>query len=128
MGRYGGLCKEILEFCSRGLFCYLVETVNAVDAKKWSNILALVELLFHLPMFNGKVERMFSVLKSIKTEKRTRLIEDNLVMRISVDAPEMSAWDASDAVKTQVECKNTLYCQRYKKNTRITCSSSGRDY
>ena len=30
---------------------------NAIDAKKWSNILALVELL---PMSNGKVERMFS--------------------------------------------------------------------
>ena len=45
----------ILESCSRGLFLSLF---NALDAKKWSNILALVELL---PMSNGKVERMFSL-------------------------------------------------------------------
>ena len=77
-------------------------------------------------MSNGKVERMFSVLKNITTEKRTRLSEDNLddLMQISVDAPEMSAWNASDAVKTLV---NKLHCQRCKKNTRITCSSCGRD-
>ena len=52
-------------------------------------------------MSNSKVERMFSVLKNIKTEKRTRLSADNLddLMGISVDAPEMSAWDASGAVK-----------------------------
>ena len=41
---------------------------NAVDAKKWSNILSLVELLFCLPMANGRVERIFSQLKLIKTE------------------------------------------------------------
>ena len=40
---------------------------NAVDAKKWSNVLAFVELLFWLPMANGCVERIFSQLKLIKT-------------------------------------------------------------
>eukprot|EP00731_Ephydatia_muelleri_P017065 Em0010g163a len=95
---------------------------NAVDAKKWSNILALVELLFCLPMSNGKVERMFSVLKNIKTEKRTRLSEDNLddLMRISVDAPEMSAWDASGAVKLWWSAKT----RRTVKDTRKTPESA----
>ena len=32
----------------------------------------------YVPMSNGKVERMFSILRSIKTEKWTRLSEDNL--------------------------------------------------
>ena len=45
---------------------------------------------------------MFSVLKNTKNEKRTRLSKDNLddLMIISVDAPEMSAWDASGAVNS----------------------------
>ena len=33
---------------------------NAVDAKKWSNILAVVELLFCNPIANGQVERVSS--------------------------------------------------------------------
>ena len=49
-------------------------------------------------MSNDKVERMFSVLKNIKTEKRTRLSADHL-NGISVDAPDRSAWDANGAVK-----------------------------
>ena len=32
---------------------------NEVDAKKWSNVLSFVELLFCLPMANGCVERIF---------------------------------------------------------------------
>ena len=51
---------------------------NSVDAGKWSNILTLVELLFSLPMSNGKLERVFSLMKNIKTIKRTSLGEDRL--------------------------------------------------
>ena len=39
---------------------------NAVDAKKWSNVLAVIELLFYLPIANGRVERVFSLMKLIK--------------------------------------------------------------
>ena len=39
---------------------------NAVDAKMWSNVLAVIELLFCLPIANGRVERVFSQLKLIK--------------------------------------------------------------
>ena len=38
---------------------------NSTSAKKWGNILGLVELLFSLPMSNGHVERVFSSLKPI---------------------------------------------------------------
>ena len=37
------------------------------DAKNWSNILVLVELLFCIPVANGCVERLFSHLKVIKS-------------------------------------------------------------
>ena len=36
---------------------------NSADAKKWGNILTVVELLFCLPISNGRVERVFSQLK-----------------------------------------------------------------
>ena len=32
---------------------------NAFDSKKWSNLLAVVELLFCLPIANDRVERVF---------------------------------------------------------------------
>lgn len=39
---------------------------NQLMQKNWSNILALVELLFCIPVANGHVERLFSYLKVIK--------------------------------------------------------------
>ena len=74
---------------------------NSTDAKKWSNILSLVELLFCFPMTSGRLERIFSRLKAIKTERHTCLGEDRLdsLLRIAVDAPPLSRWDASGAVQ-----------------------------
>ena len=51
---------------------------NAVDAKGWTNVLAIIELLFCLPMANGQLERVFSQLKLIKNDRRTCLKEDTL--------------------------------------------------
>ena len=47
-------------------------------SSEWSNVLLLVELLFSLPSSNGKVERVFSQLNNIKTNKRTRLGSETL--------------------------------------------------
>ena len=74
---------------------------NTKDSKKWMNILGLVELLFCLPMANGRVERVFSQLKGIKSEKRHRLGKDRLeaLVRISVEGSHPSVWDATGAVQ-----------------------------
>ena len=74
---------------------------NSPDFKKWSNILALIELLFCLPMANGRVERIFSSLKLIKSNRRNCLSENRLddLLRIAVDAPPLSQWDASGAIE-----------------------------
>ena len=65
---------------------------NAPDSTKWTNILAVVELLFCLSVFNGHLERVFSQLKLIKGERRTSLGEDRLdqLIRINVEAPALS--------------------------------------
>ena len=74
---------------------------NAACSKKWENILGVVELLYCLPMSNGRVERIFSTLKVIKSDRRTCLSENHLdnLLRISVDGPPPSKWDATGAVR-----------------------------
>ena len=42
---------------------------NAVDAKGRTNVLAIIELLFSLPMANGRLERVFSRLKWAKNDR-----------------------------------------------------------
>ena len=73
---------------------------NCPESKKWMNILAVVELLFCLPMVNGRVERAFSAMNIIKTNRCNCLGEDHLddLMRIAIDGPPLPLWDASGAI------------------------------
>ena len=72
---------------------------NCPSSKDGTNILGLVELLFYLPMSNRHLERVFSQLKLIKTDRRTSLNEDRLdsLLRIATTGPPLSQWDASGA-------------------------------
>ena len=83
------------------LLLFINGALNAPDSTKWTNILAVLELLFCLPVSNGHLERVFSQLKLIKGERRTSLGEDQLdqLIRINVEAPALSQWDASNAVE-----------------------------
>ena len=73
---------------------------NSVDSKNWMNILSLVELLFCLPMSNGRIKRLFSQLKLIKSDRHSCICEDRIdqLMRISVEGPPLSQWDSTGAV------------------------------
>ena len=74
---------------------------NCVDANKWGNVLAIVELLFCVPVANGHLERVFSQLKLIKTNRRNSIKEDTLdhLVRINVEGPSLSDWDPTDAMQ-----------------------------
>ena len=74
---------------------------NSPASKDWPNVLGLVELLFSLPMSNGHLERVFSQLKLIKTNRHTGLSENRLdsLLRIVTTGPPLSEWDASGAVQ-----------------------------
>ena len=74
---------------------------NSPSAKEWANILGLVEMLFCLPMSNGHLERVFSQLKLIKTNRRNCLSEDRLdsLVRIATTGPPLKQWDAGNAVE-----------------------------
>ena len=93
--------KRYLDLVTRNANAVWWKLFNSTSAKNWGNILRLVELLFSLPMTNGHVERVFSQLKAIKTNRRTCLGENRLdsLLRIVTTAPPLSHWDASHAVK-----------------------------
>ena len=61
----------------------------------------LSELLFSLPFSNGHVERVFSTLKNIKTERRTLLKRDTLsdLLEIQAEGPSLAEFSPSQAVK-----------------------------
>ena len=46
---------------------YLLDVAS--DAVKWKKLLLITELLFSLPFSTAKIERLFSMLKIMKTEK-----------------------------------------------------------
>ena len=52
--------------------------LHAPVATEWVNILMLVELLFSLPVSNGKVEQVISQVNVIKSSKRTQLSNETL--------------------------------------------------
>ena len=51
---------------------------HAPNSNDWSNLLLLVQMLFTLPVSNGKLERVFSTMKLLKVEKRSPMRNDTL--------------------------------------------------
>ena len=101
---------------------------NSAYAKKWPNILTLVEPHFCFPMSNGHVECTFSALKCVKTDLRSRLDEDHLdnLLKIAVDAPPLAQWDASGAVQLwwKDAQRRTVHDTRKKPTPKTQCTSS----
>jgi len=80
------------------------------DADRWKNVLLLCELCFSLPFSNGSVEQMFSALKLIKTDRRTRLQHDTLsdLLEIQVEGPPLGSFSPKSAVETWwKDCNST---------------------
>ena len=102
---------------------------NAADSSKWTNVLALIELLFCFPMANGHVERTFSALKLIKSDRRSCLSEDHLddLVRIAVDGPPLSQWDARGAVQLWWKAKQRRQVRDTHAGPRCTTSQSKDD-
>ena len=98
---------------------------NVAESCRWRGMLLLAELLFCLPMSNGSVERMFSSLKHIKTDRRCRLNESRLdgLVRIAIDGPPPTQFKAQRAV----ELWWTDKCRRSSRNSSEATSDSASD-
>ena len=70
------------------------------DAHKWPNVLLLCELIFSLPFTTSHVEQMFSMLKTIKTKRRTSLHTSTLgdLLEINLEGPPLSGFSPDIAV------------------------------
>ena len=70
------------------------------SANKWPNLLLLCELIFSLPFTTSHVEQMFSMLKIIKTKRRTGLHTATLcdLMELNIEGPSLSDFSADPAV------------------------------
>ena len=80
------------------------------DSNRWANVLVLCELCFSLSFSNGTVERVFSALKLIKTDWRTRLHSDTLsdLLEIQVEGASLEIFSPTQAVQTWwQDCKST---------------------
>ena len=73
---------------------------TAPDSGRWASILLICELIFSLPFSNGHIERTFSALKLIKTDRRTSLDTSTLsdLLDITVEGPELGEFSAEQAV------------------------------
>ncbi len=73
-------------------------------------------------MSNGHVERLFSILKLIKTDRRNSLSEDHFddLLRVSVDGPPLDKWQATGAIELWWKSK-----QRRSETQRSQSSVSG---
>ena len=80
------------------------------NSPNWSNILTLGQLLFTLPVSNRKLERIFSVLKLIKVDKRASLGNDtlNYLLALNTDSDSLKDFDPDSSIQlwcTVVTCK-----------------------
>ena len=73
---------------------------HAPTASEWSNALNLVQLLFSLPASNGKLERIFSQMNVIKTNKRSVLSNESLddLLLLSIEGPPMKEFSPDAAI------------------------------
>lgn len=78
VGEFIALVQYAIQFISFSTLDYRAvwwKIFHAPTASEWSNVLILAKLLFSLPSSNGKLERVFS---QLKTKKRTLLSNDSL--------------------------------------------------
>lgn len=102
--------RKYLSLGSEGYQRVWYKLHTSPDAKKWSNVLKVCELVFSLPFSNAHVERLFSTLKIIKTDRRTTLRSSTLsdLLEIQVEGPPLASFCADQAVSLWwKDCKTT---------------------
>ena len=95
------------------------------NADRWPNLLLLSELLFSLPFTTSRVEQMFSIVKNIKTKRRSSLHTSTLcdLLELNIEGPSLSQFSADAAVDMWwTECCTT---RRVNQNPRKEYATRG---
>ncbi len=101
--------RKYLSLGSEGYQRVWYKLHTSPDASKWCNVLKVCELVFSLPFSNAHVEKLFSTLKIIKTDRRTTLYSTTLsdLLEIQVEGP-LASFCADQAVSLWwKDCKTT---------------------
>ena len=73
---------------------------HSPNTSSWTNVLKLAQLIFSLPVSNGKLERVFSIMKNIKLDKRSsmsnQLLDD--LLAINVDKVDVHDFKADQSI------------------------------
>ena len=90
---------------------------NPSRETQWSSILLIAELLYCLPISNAVVERLFSLMKRIKTEGRSSLGKVRLsqLLGICLHGPSVEYFEPTRAVELWVTETNRRPNQRKRK-------------
>ena len=83
-----------------------------------TNALSLAKLLFSLPASNGKLERIFSQLNLIKTNKRATLANESLqdLLALNSEKLEISEFNPDQAIRLWWEAKQRRPSQSQRKS------------
>ena len=93
--------------------------------------MTLIQLLFSLPVSNGKLERVFSTLKNIKVDKRSSLGNETLddLLTINTDKVNVNDFDPDHSIELWWKAKTRRLNQNprkqyQKKNSASTSGAS----
>ena len=103
---------------------------HSPSASDWCNVLMLAKLLFSLPSSNGKLERVFSQVNVIKSEKRTTLSNEALndLLMLTSNPTPLNNFSPDKAIGLWWGAKARRPNQRkrkvYKKRSQLSSSTS----
>ena len=99
---------------------------NALSSSEWGNAIILARLIFLLPASNGKLERVFSQLNVIKSNKRTSFKNDTLddLLVLAIDSVPLSDFCPDSAIELWWKDKVRRPSQSERKEYNTTASSS----
>lgn len=90
---------------------------HAPSSSEWTNILVLAEFLFSLPASNGKLERVFSLVKVIKVDKHSRLSNQTLddLLLLNCDKIPLDKFDPKPGIDCWWSAKTRRPSQKSRK-------------
>lgn len=97
---------------------------HAPNCAEWANVLVLAELLFSLPASNGKLERVFSILGTIKVDKRSLLTNESLddLLLLNCDKIPLVRFDPNPSIDLWWSAKARRPSQKARKQYKPRCS------
>ena len=112
--------KQYLQPSKTPYLCVWRRIFDSSRRNEWNMVLILVELLFAIPIFNAKVERLFSLMNRVKTNVRATL---NLIT-IRAEGPELQDYDPTPAIELWLSSAHRRPYQKARMKYKISQGSA----